>query len=178
MPRGRACQDDFWRWLVDPHPVSPFLWGREFLGEGKCESKHCHETVGSQFFCREAFRCLAGLWAHFNITFLSCIACVMSDRFKGGVLTERGILAFACQCIVSPRGRTGNRNVTRGKSTRKKSTQNKKKKFIWTSFSEQFLLGSWLMSQGRRQKFVRTFRKVRVNAVFLSWYFSGKKKGI
>ena len=25
---------------------------------------------------------------------------------------ERGVLAFSCQCIVSPRGRTGNRTVT------------------------------------------------------------------
>ena len=31
--------------------------------------------------------------------------------FKRGV-TERGVFAFACQCIVSPRGRTGNRTVT------------------------------------------------------------------
>ena len=38
-----------------------------------------------------------------------------------------------------------------------KSTQ--KTKFIWTSFSEQFPLGSWLVSQGRRQTFARTFRK-------------------
>ena len=32
-------------------------------------------------------------------------------RLKGGE-TERGVLAFACQYIVSPRGRTGNRTVT------------------------------------------------------------------
>ena len=38
-----------------------------------------------------------------------------------------------------------------------KSTRNKK--FIWTSFSEQFPLGSWLVSQGKTQKFARTFRK-------------------
>ena len=31
--------------------------------------------------------------------------------FKRGV-TERGVFAFACQYIVSPRGRTGNRTVT------------------------------------------------------------------
>ena len=34
-----------------------------------------------------------------------------SDTFKRGV-TERGVFAFACQYIVSPRGRTGNRTVT------------------------------------------------------------------
>ena len=33
------------------------------------------------------------------------------------------------------------------------------KKFIWTSLSEQFLSGSWLISQEGRQKFARTFRK-------------------
>ena len=44
------------------------------------------------------------------------------------------------------------------------------KKFIWTSFSEQFPLGSWLVSWGRRQKFARTFRKSsRKRSVF--WYF-------
>ena len=37
----------------------------------------------------------------------------------------------------------------------KKSTQNTKR----TSFSEQFPLGSWLVSQGRGQKLARTFRK-------------------
>ena len=31
---------------------------------------------------------------------------------KGGGLKERGALAFACQYIVSPRGRSGNRSVT------------------------------------------------------------------
>ena len=34
-----------------------------------------------------------------------------SGTFKRGV-TERGLFAFACQYIVSPRGRTGNRTVT------------------------------------------------------------------
>ena len=34
-----------------------------------------------------------------------------SGTFKRGV-TERGVFAFACQYIVSPRGRTGNRTVT------------------------------------------------------------------
>ena len=38
------------------------------------------------------------------------------------------------------------------------ATPHKKKKFIWTSFSEQFPLGSWLVSQGRRQKFARSSR--------------------
>ena len=33
------------------------------------------------------------------------------STFKWGV-TERGVFAFACQYIVSPRGRTGNRTVT------------------------------------------------------------------
>ena len=31
---------------------------------------------------------------------------------KGGEATETGGFAFACQYIVSPRGRTGNRTVT------------------------------------------------------------------
>ena len=34
-----------------------------------------------------------------------------SGTFKRGV-TERGVFAFACQYIVSPHGRTGNRTVT------------------------------------------------------------------
>ena len=34
-----------------------------------------------------------------------------SGTFRRGV-TERGVFAFACQYIVSPRGRTGNRTVT------------------------------------------------------------------
>ena len=34
-----------------------------------------------------------------------------SGRSKRGVM-ERGVFAFACQYIVSPRGRTGNRTVT------------------------------------------------------------------
>ena len=42
------------------------------------------------------------------------------------------------------------------------------KKFIWTSFSEQFLLGSWFVSQGRGQKFARTSRESsRKRGVFL-----------
>ena len=36
---------------------------------------------------------------------------VLSGTFKRGV-TERGVFALACQYIVSPRGRTGNRTVT------------------------------------------------------------------
>ena len=35
----------------------------------------------------------------------------VSGTFKRGV-TERGVFAFACQYIVSPRGQTGNRTVT------------------------------------------------------------------
>ena len=54
------------------------------------------------------------------------------------------------------------------KSTRTKSTQNKK--FIWTSFSARSPLGSWLVSQGRRQKLARTFRKSSCKRVFF-WYF-------
>ena len=33
----------------------------------------------------------------------------------------------------------------------------KTKKFNWTSLSKQFLQGSWLISQGSRQKFAHTF---------------------
>ena len=47
-------------------------------------------------------------------------------------------------------------SFTGGKSTWNNPPQ---KKFTWTSFSEQFSLGSWLVSQGRRQKFAQTFRK-------------------
>ena len=36
---------------------------------------------------------------------------LFEGTFKRGV-TERGVFAFACQYIVSPRGRTGNRTVT------------------------------------------------------------------
>ena len=55
-----------------------------------------------------------------------------------------------------------------GKSTRKNPP--KIKKFIWTSFSEQFPLPSWLVSQGGRQKFAQTFRKSsRERGVF--WVF-------
>ena len=49
------------------------------------------------------------------------------------------------------------RMVTGAKSTRKNPP--KIKTFIWTSFSEEFPLGSWLVSQRRRQKFARTVRK-------------------
>ena len=42
--------------------------------------------------------------------------------------------------------------------------------FIWTSFSEQLPLGSWLVSQGRRQTFARTFLKSSCkHSIF--WYF-------
>ena len=48
------------------------------------------------------------------------------------------------------------------------------KKFIWTSFCEQFPSGSWLASQGRRQKFARTFRKSsRERGVFLVFWDFG-----
>ena len=44
--------------------------------------------------------------------FFSCHSLAqVSDTFKRGV-TERGVFAFACQYIVSPCGRTGNRTVT------------------------------------------------------------------
>ena len=59
-------------------------------------------------------------------------------------------------CFRKVRARPDN-YIRGGKSTRKNPP--KIKKFIWTSFSEQFPLGSWLVSQGRRQKFARTFRK-------------------
>ena len=53
-----------------------------------------------------------------------------------------------------------------GKSTRKNPP--KIKKFTWTSSSEQFWSGSWFVSQGRGQKFARTFRKSsRKRGVFL-----------
>ena len=50
-------------------------------------------------------------------------------------------------------------------------------KFIWTSVSEQFPLGSWLVSHGRKQKFARIFRKSSCKRAFflvfwdLEWVF-------
>ena len=58
--------------------------------------------------------------------------------------------------------------IRRGKSTRKNPP--KIKKFIWTCFSEQLPLGSWLVSQEERQKLARTFENVHVNVVYF-WYF-------
>ena len=51
-----------------------------------------------------------------------------------------------------------------------RKTPPKIKKFIWTSFSEQFPLVSWLVSQGRRQKFARTFRTFSCKRGVLFWY--------
>ena len=48
--------------------------------------------------------------------------------------------------------------IVRGRRSTRKHPP-KIKKFIRTSFSEQFPLDSWLVSQGSRQKFARTFRK-------------------
>ena len=53
---------------------------------------------------------------------------------------------------------------TGGKSTRKNPP--KIKKFIWTSLSEQFPLGSWPVWQGEGKSSRELFEKVRANAVF------------
>ena len=42
--------------------------------------------------------------------------------------------------------------------------------FNWTRFAEQFPLGYWLVSQGRRQSSREVFENVRVSAVFLGYF--------
>ena len=55
--------------------------------------------------------------------------------------------------------------------TQKKNPPKIRKTFIWSSFSEQFPLGSWLVSQGRRQNFVWIFRTSSCKRAVFLWYF-------